>query len=147
MFAQFSRFAIVGVLGTALDFGLLWLLLRVGAPLAFAVSAAYLAATAAQFVANRHYSFRNFDRAALAQARTYVAVSAINWGVAVGCVELGGAVFGMAPLLAKAFSIPPSVAVSFLGNRYFTFGKGIRATLSAWRPSRAKSKGSVSEDR
>jgi putative flippase GtrA len=133
--AQFGRFVVVGVLGTALDFALLWLLLRAGVWSPLAVSAAYLTATAAQFVANRAYSFRAFDRPALDQARTYAVVSAINWGVAVAFVELGTALFAplgyptLAPLMAKALSIPPSVAVSFFGNRHLTFGRGIRATL------------------
>jgi putative flippase GtrA len=134
MLGQFGRFAVVGVLGTALDFALLWALLRLGIWQPLAVSAAYLAATAAQFVANRVYSFRAFDRAPVDQARTYAVVSAINWGVAVACVQLGTAAFGMPPLMAKAFSIPPSVAVSFFGNRHLTFGRGIRATLAGlWR--------------
>jgi putative flippase GtrA len=127
--AQFGRFVVVGVLGTALDFALLWALLRVGMWSPLAVSIAYLAATVAQFVANRHYSFRSFDRPAGDQARTYAVVSAINWGVALAFVELGTSVFALPPLVAKAFSIPPSVAVSFFGNRHLTFGRGIRATL------------------
>jgi putative flippase GtrA len=127
--AQFGRFVVVGVLGTALDFALLWLLLRAGVWQPAAVSVAYLSATAAQFVANRYYSFRSFDRAPLDQARTYAVVSAINWGVALAFVELGTAVFALPPLAAKAMSIPPSVAVSFYGNRHLTFGGGIRATV------------------
>jgi putative flippase GtrA len=127
--AQFGRFAVVGVLGTALDFALLWALLRLGVWSPLAVSIAYLAATAAQFVANRYYSFRSFDRPAADQARTYAVVSAINWGVALAFVELGTSVFALPPLVAKALSIPPSVAVSFFGNRHLTFGRGIRATL------------------
>ena len=128
MLAQFGRFVVVGVLGTALDFALFCLLLRAGVCQPAAVSVAYLGATAAQFVANRYYSFRSFDRPPLDQARTYAVVSAINWGVALAFVELGTAVFALPPLLAKAISIPPSVAVSFFGNRHLTFGGGIRAT-------------------
>jgi putative flippase GtrA len=135
--AQFGRFAVVGVLGTVLDFALLWALLRAGVWQPAAVSIAYLTATAAQFVANRYYSFRSFDRAPIDQARTYAVVSAINWGVALAFVELGTAVFALPPLAAKAISIPPSVAVSFFGNRHLTFGAGIRATvrdlLRRWR--------------
>lgn len=135
MAAQFARFAVVGVLGTALDFALLWALLRGGLWTPLAVSIAYVAATAAQFVANRQYSFRAFDRPAADQVRTYAVVSTINWAVAVAFVQLGTAVFALPPLVAKAFSIPPSVAVGFFGNRHLTFGRGIRATLAdlLWR--------------
>ena len=127
MLAQFGRFVVVCVLGTALDFALLWLLLRAGVWQPAAVSIAYLTATAAQFVANRYYGFRSFDRPPLDQARTYAVVSAMNWGVALAFVQLGTAVFALPPLVAKAISIPPSVAVSFFGNRHLTFGGGIRA--------------------
>jgi putative flippase GtrA len=129
MIGQFGRFTLVGVLGTALDFALLWLLLRLRVWLPLAVSAAYVTATAAQFVANRHYTFASFDRTALAQGRTYAVVCALNWLVAVAVVQAGTAFFGLPPLVAKACSIPPSAAVGFFGNRHLTFGRGIRATL------------------
>ncbi|HVA32804.1 MAG TPA: GtrA family protein [Candidatus Baltobacteraceae bacterium] len=133
MIAQFARFAVVGVLGTALDFALLWLLMRWRVWLPLAVSGAYVTATVAQFVANRHWAFRSFERSAIAQGRTYAVVSAVNWGVAVAVVQIGVLVWGLPPLAAKALSIPPSVAVSFFGNRYLTFGRGIRVALDRLR--------------
>jgi putative flippase GtrA len=148
LIAQFGRFVIVGVVGTALDFGLLWLLLRGGVWQPLAVSVAYVVATGVQFVLNRHYSFRSFDRAAVDQARTYLVVSAINWLVAVACVQAGTQALGLAPLWAKALSIPPSVIVSFLGNRYLTFGRGIRATVAAFFDrSEVRSRGSAGKRR
>lgn len=129
MIAQFGRFTVVGVLGTALDFALLWAFLRLRVWLPLAVSIAYLAATAAQFAANRHYTFRNFDRAALAQSRTYAVVCALNWLVAVAVVQIGTSIFALSPLVAKACSIPPSAALGFFGNRYLTFGPGVRGRL------------------
>jgi putative flippase GtrA len=129
---QFGRFFVVGVVGTALDFVLLWLLLRLGIWSPAAVTIAYVSATVAQFAANRHWSFRNFDRGAMAQARTYAAVAGANLLVALAFVEIGNFVLGLPPLMAKALSIPPSVLVSFFGNRNLTFGRGIRATFGPY---------------
>jgi putative flippase GtrA len=127
--AQFGRFTIVGIVGTAIDFALFWLLLRAGLWEPAAVTIAYCLATATQFVLNRQYSFRSFDRAALDQARTYAVVSLANLGVALAFVQIGTQVAHLQPMIAKAISIPPSVAVSFFGNRYLAFGPGIRARL------------------
>lgn len=104
-----------------MDVALLWLLLRAGVWTPAAVTVAYVAATAAQFFANRHYTFRAADRPAALQGVAYALVCVANWLVALGCVEAAGAWFALSPMAAKALSIPPSAAVSFLGNRYFTF--------------------------
>jgi putative flippase GtrA len=123
----------VGAGATALDFGLFWLLVRAHVLVALAVTIAYFLATAAQFFVNRHWTFQAFDRAAGSQARTYAVIVLVSWLVAVGCVEFGVRWLGLSPLLAKAVSIPPSAIVGFAGNRYLTFGPGIRAT---WRSLR-----------
>jgi putative flippase GtrA len=126
---QFTAYVAVGVIGTAIDFGLFWVLLRLHVPPPAAVTLAYGLATALQFFLNRHWTFRAFDRAAVVQAGTYLAVTLVNWIVALVFVEAGTYVFHLTPLVAKALSIPPSAVVGFLGNRYLTFGAGVRGTM------------------
>lgn len=125
---QVFFYGTVGVIGTSIDVGLLWVFLWLKLTPVVAVTLAYFTATAVQFFLNRHWSFRAFDRAAIHQFRAYVVVVLANWFVAVAFVEGGIHLFGLPPLVAKALSIPPSFAVGFLGNRYLTFGPGIRAT-------------------
>jgi putative flippase GtrA len=119
---QFVRYGLVGIVGTLLDFALLWALLHVRVWSPLAVTAAYGLATGVQFFLNRHWSFRATSGAVIPQAGTYAVITVINWLVALVFVEAGTSVFHLAPLVAKALSIPPSAVVGFLGNRYVTFG-------------------------
>jgi len=130
---QIVSYGVVGVIGTATDVGLFWAMIRAGVWPAVAVSAAFISATALQFLLNRHVSFRAYDRPAFGQARTYVVVTAANWLVALLFVEGGLRIFHLDPLLAKAISIPPTAAIGFIGNRCLTFGPGIRATYRRLR--------------
>ena len=41
-------------------------------------------------------------------------------------------------LVAKAASIPPTAIAGFVGNRYLTFGPGLRKTISAITQRRRK---------
>jgi putative flippase GtrA len=124
---QLATYAAVGAIGTALDFGLLWALLHVRVWTPLAVTVAYTLATALQFFLNRHWSFRAFDRPAVVQAPAYAAVTVVNWLVALLFVEAGTTAFHLAPLAAKALSIPPSALVGFVGTRHVAFGPGLGA--------------------
>ncbi|HTU81093.1 MAG TPA: GtrA family protein [Candidatus Acidoferrales bacterium] len=130
---ELGAYAVVGVIGTALDFGFFWALIRLGTWTAVAVTLAFGGATAVQFFLNRHWTFRSFDRPALHQARTYLVVIVANWLVALVVVESGTRLLHLPPLVAKAISIPPSALMGYAGNRFLTFGGGIRSTYRRWR--------------
>lgn len=118
---QFVRYAIIGAFGTALDFALLWMFLRIRSPIALAVTAAYALATLAQFFLNRSWTFQAYERPAAYQLPVYILVTFVNWLVALVFVEVGTRTFDLSPMIAKALSIPPSALVGFLGNRHLTF--------------------------
>lgn len=126
---QFLAYGVVGVAGTLLDVGLFWLLVRAGVSTPAAVTLAFFTATAAQFYANRQWSFRAFHRPASVQAPEYAIITLVNWLLALAIVEIGIAGLHLSPLLAKVLSIPPTALAGFVGNRYLTFGAGIRETL------------------
>lgn len=135
---QFVAYAVVGVVGTLLDVGLFWTFLRLGVWTALAVTLAFFLATAVQFFLNRQWSFRAVHRPAIVQAPVYVIVTIVNWLIALAIVEIGTATFHLAPLVAKAISIPPTALAGFVGNRYLTFGPGMRQTVRAMKQTRAK---------
>lgn len=120
-FGQLVRYAIVGALGTAFDFLLLWLLLRTSLPVPAAVTVAYGVATLGQFFLNRSWTFEAFERPVESQLATYILVTIVNWLLALVFVEIGTGALGIGPIAAKALSIPPSALVGFLGNRHITF--------------------------
>jgi putative flippase GtrA len=130
---QVAFYVAVGVIGTAVDFAFFWLLLRLHAQPAVAVTVAFAIATALQFFLNRHWSFRAFHRSALRQAGAYGVVVVASWLVNLTFVEAGIGVFHLTPLFAKALAIAPSAVLGFVGNRYLTFGRGIRGTVRLLR--------------
>lgn len=135
---QFAAYAVVGVAGTLLDVGLFATFLRLGLRTPVAVTLAFFLATALQFFLNRQWSFRAFHRAAIVQAPVYAIVTIVNWLIALAIVEIGVATFHLDPLVAKAVSIPPTAIAGFLGNRYLTFGPGLRKTIGTITQTRRK---------
>jgi len=123
----------VGVFGTLLDVASFWAFIRLGWSPWLAVTAAYALATAAQFYLNRRYCFQAFDRYVLHQLGTYSLVTFAQWLLTVAIVELGIRAFRFDPLLAKIISIPPGAIAGFVGNRYLTFGPGLRAAVARMR--------------
>ena len=132
---QFLTYGAVGVLGTALDFGLYWALIAARVFPWLAATLAFSLATAAQFYLNRTYSFAAFDRHVLAQLGSYIAVTLAQLLLTVAIVETSIRIGHLDPLVAKAISIPPTAVAGFLGNRYLTFGSGIRAAIRRLRGS------------
>jgi putative flippase GtrA len=127
---QFLAYALIGFAITVLDFSILAAMLHLGIYRPLSVSVAFLTAGTVQFLLNKYWNFRNFNRSISAQAGTYVALSAAFWIATVLWIELAVRVFGMSALLAKALFIPVNVVVGFLAVRHLAFGKGIRKTIA-----------------
>ena len=115
----------VGVLGVALYVVLLWLFVRAGMPQFWAFTASYVLAVAAQFLMNRYWNFRAFDRAIHHQAGTYVLVTALNYVLMIAVEEFGVQVLRVGPVWAYLISIPVNLPIGYLANRFLTFGPGI----------------------
>ncbi|MGA8535560.1 MAG: GtrA family protein [Candidatus Tumulicola sp.] len=126
---QLTAYAVVGVIGTVLDVALFWVLVRLGVWIPLAVTLAFFGATAAQFVLNRHWSFRASHRPAIVQVPIYAIVTFVNLLLTLALVEAGIGLLHLSPIAAKVFSIPPTALVGFVANRYLTFGIGVRATF------------------
>jgi putative flippase GtrA len=103
---------------------LLFSVLRQHAPLPLAISVAYFTATAMHFTLNRYVNFRRFDRAVHDQARTFVAVIAVQWLTTVVIVNLL-TVHGVQPAIAATVAVVVNLPLGFVANRYLTFGVGI----------------------
>lgn len=127
---QFVLYGVIGLTITIMDLAILATLLHLGVYRPLSVSVAYVTAGTVQFLLNKYWNFRSFDRSTSAQAGTYVALSIAFWIATVVWIEVAVRLFGMPPLLAKILFIPVNVVAGFLSVRYLAFGKGIRRTIA-----------------
>jgi putative flippase GtrA len=93
-------------------------------PLTVSTSIAYFTATALHFVLNRYVNFRRFDRAVHDQARTFLAVIAMQWLITLVIVDVLAA-HGVRPAIAATIAVAVNLPGGFIANRYLTFGVGI----------------------
>lgn len=132
----FAGYVVIGVVGVALYFILLWCFVRLGFfPLA-AFTLSYVIAITVQFFLNKYLNFRSFERAIHQQAGTYVAIAIINYAIMIAVEEFGLHVLHMSPLMSYALSIPVNLPVSYLAHRFLTFGPGIIGAFRNRRKAR-----------
>jgi putative flippase GtrA len=125
----FAGYVCVGIAGVAFYMLLLWIFVRGGMPAFWAFTGSYVLAVATQFLMNRYWNFRAFDRAIHHQAGTYVIVTAINYVIMIAVEEAAIHGLRVTPMWAYVISIPVCLPVGYLANRFLTFGPGIIAAL------------------
>ncbi len=133
---RFVRFAIVGVTGTILDFGLLlFLKADVGLAVVAANAISYTAGTTNNFILNRLWTYPEArGKAGWLQAAQFALVSLAGLLINTGMVGLLNTPLEAAlrqPLIgtiaSKATATALVMAWNFLANRYWTFNDAPRA--------------------
>lgn len=122
------RFGLVGVVGFAVDAGVLQLLVMQGWNPVSARGVAIPVAVLATWALNRGFTFREAKSApALPSLLRYVGVSAagaaVNFAVYTALV-VSADVMAAHPLLALAIASGIAMAVNYLGSRHFAFRAG-----------------------
>jgi putative flippase GtrA len=124
-----AGYVCVGVAGVALYMLLLAAFVRIGLRSFEAFTLSYVLAVSAQFLMNKYWNFKAFDRAIHQQAATYVVVTALNYAIMIGVEEASIHTLHVTPLWAYVISIPVNLPVGYLANRFLTFGPGIFAAF------------------
>lgn len=127
---RFGRFLVVGLGGTAIDFGLLALLGTLGFPLLLANSLSFSAGALSNFTWNRLWTFADARRRSwTVQLLQFLAVSlgglAINDLIVLYLQEAVGDLIGspdLGYLPAKVVATGVAVLWNYFVNRYWTFG-------------------------
>jgi len=115
------RYAIVGVLGTAIHFGVLAALVEFGGVEPVLASAAgFIVTLIVSYVLNHRWTFASPARHRTAFAR-YTAVSVLGLGLNSLIMYLAVHVFGLWYILAQALVVMVVPAVNYLLNRSWTF--------------------------
>lgn len=119
---QATKFGMVGVLNTAVDFIVFLFFTRV-AGLAPELSKviSYSAGVVNSYIFNSRWTFRKESTDSLRQKLRFLVVSLIGCAVGTGVVKMCVDVFGWVDWVSNIASICVTVGVNFLGSKLFVF--------------------------
>lgn len=134
---QFSKFFVVGILNTGIDFAILNFLMRItntyeGQSIVIFNTISFVVAVINSYLLNKYWTFGDSGKAqAPQQFVKFFAVSAVGWGLNTGIVysvtTLISPIFGLSPALwanfAKAMATSAVLVWNFAGYKLFVFKK------------------------
>ena len=123
---QLVKFCTVGASGYVVNLAVFALAVEVGnAHHLVAATAAFVVAVTNNFWWNRHWTFSARDGHAGFQAARFFAVSIAAFLVAAVVLELLVSAAEMKEILAQAISIVAATPLNFVGNKMWSFGRGL----------------------
>jgi putative flippase GtrA len=120
--AQFIKFAIVGVLNSAIQYLVfLFLYSLTGTPYLLASIIGYLAGMINSYILNRRWTFGSRNQKLFTELSRFVAVNLVSLGVNLGLLYLLVSTGVMIPQWAQVVAIVGSTLVNFVLNKVWTF--------------------------
>lgn len=122
IFSEFVRFALVGIVSTAVNYGIFFVLLRYGGVhYLLASSAGFVVGIFVSYFLNRAFTFRSNAEDRRREFLLYVSVCLVSLGLSIltlrTCVDL----LMMNPLLGNLFAIGVSTVSNFAGAKILIF--------------------------
>ena len=122
MVRQFSKFIVVGVWSTIVNYGLFYILLHF-------LSVHYLIASASGFIAgvfagyhlNRIWTFQAHDKRRHRDIVKYYSVYIASLSLSLLFLKITVSVFGIDPYIANIFAIGLTTCTNFLGLKFVVF--------------------------
>lgn len=119
---QATRFGIVGVMNTAVDYAVFLLLFyAVGLPSVVSKVISYSAGVVNSYIFNSRWTFKEQSRDSARQKARFLLVSLAGCAAGAGAVKLFVDVLGWAGWLGNGASICLTVGINFLGSKLFVF--------------------------
>lgn len=120
LFRQLLRFNLVGLLNTAVDFGLFFILDRLGMPYLLAQSCSYGCGIANSYLCNKHWTFGLGGIKAMELLR-FALVNLVVLGISVLLIYLFHSFLHFSLLAAKAAATMVTMLVNFSASRIWVF--------------------------
>jgi len=119
---QFTRFGLVGVLNTAIQYAVFAILFRLaGLPMLLSSALGYLAGLLNSYYVNRKWTFAMREGGNRVEFARFLVVNLLAMGMNLLALKVLVARFGMLPEAAQILAIGASLVVNFAGNRWWTF--------------------------
>lgn len=120
---QFIKFAIVGVGNTAIDIGLLNLLIYLGWPILWANTVAFIFAATNSFFLNKYWTFGDREGKWHIQLPFYITVATVGLLISDGFVYILSIIFHFDVNVVKILSIGAIFLWNFLAPKFLIFKK------------------------
>jgi putative flippase GtrA len=120
-----GKYLAIGGFVFCVDAGSFQLLMVAGVPLAVTTTLSYAIGVCTHFTLNRQLNFRNFERSALSQLRTYLVIVFVSYLLTLLIIEVLFRLFAVPPLAGKIAAIVFNIPFGFVCHRYLTFGNGL----------------------
>jgi len=121
---QFLKFCVVGTVGTAIDFSLLYLLVEFAHVwYLLAATISFIVAVINNYIFNKFWTFKDRDKDFLRQFGRFLVVSIIGLGLNVLILYVLVEFAGMWYILAKVLATGVVLIWNFFANKYWTFKK------------------------
>jgi len=133
---QFSKFFIVGIINTSIDFAVLNLLIGItdktsGVYYSVFKSISFIVAVTNSYFMNKYWTFSSHEGAKAGEFAKFITVNLIGWGINVGTasyvVNVLGAPAGISPVVWANIGAVSAVAITlfwnFFGMKFFVFKK------------------------
>lgn len=117
---KFVKFNAVGILNTAIDFVAFTVLVRLGLNEYLSQVISYTLGVANSYVWNSRWTFREKGVTAK-RIVLFILVNLVSLGVSTGVIALCREWLNLGEILSKLISLPFSIGVNFLGNRFLVF--------------------------
>lgn len=116
------KYAIVGVIGTSIDLGSLYLFVELGhIPVILASVFSFLLAVVNNFILNKVWTFQNKSKNYRKLFIKFLIVSVVGLGLTIFCMHLFVNIVHIWYILAKALTSLVVLSWNFLGNKFWTF--------------------------
>lgn len=118
---QFLRFAVVGVTGTLIQYGILWVGVEIfSKPAALASGVGYAFGSIANYLLNYFFTFAS-GKTHLETASKYYAVLGVGWFINTGLMGLLVHRLGQNYWMAQVFVTGVGLMWNFVGSRWWAF--------------------------
>lgn len=122
MLAQFIKFSLVGVLNTAIHYGVFYVLYRyAGLYHLLASAAGFCLAVVHSYILNKFWTFRRRGSRIREEFLKFFLVSIFSLGVNLAGMAILVELLAVQPPVAQLVTIGITLVVNFLSNKFWTF--------------------------
>ncbi len=124
MLTQFIKFSLVGVLNTAIHYGIFYVTYTyMGLHHYLASTLGFCVAVTNSYLINKHWTFKTKGSNVNREFAKFIIVNLITLSINLGSMALLVEQFSMDPRIAQLASIGLTLSINFLGNKFWTFRK------------------------
>ena len=122
MLTQFIKFSLVGLLNTAIHYGIFYVTYEyMGLYHLLASTIGFCFAVTNSYLINKHWTFKTRGANVHHEFAKFIIVNLVTLSINLGSMAILVEQCGMDPRIAQLASIGLTLSINFLGNKFWTF--------------------------